>query len=146
MRRKDRAAVVTAIELLGELRAREAAPTLVQMLLFGKDADIHDSRMPGKQPPPPHDASPAVAALMKIGVPSLKPLTDRLVAITTNTQDNDTLSLYCYWPVEKILGPELGKEHLMLLCKRDNRAKESEFVKIAIDFMDLVIRVKSEDK
>jgi len=42
LKKENRAAVVTAIEVLGELRAEEAVPTLSKMLLYGVKGDIHD--------------------------------------------------------------------------------------------------------
>jgi len=135
LRTKNRPAVVAAIELLGELRAAETAPELAQMLLFGNKKDIHDQRKM-KEPLPPDETSPAVAALIKIGIPSLKPVTEQLLAITKETKDKYSLSLHCLWVIKGILKPQIGKAYLTQLCGKDERAAKSEFVKDGFNFMD----------
>ena len=42
LKKKNRAAVVAAIELLGELRAEEAVPVFMNMLLFAAREDVYD--------------------------------------------------------------------------------------------------------
>lgn len=144
LRTKNRGAMVAAIELLGELRAEESVPVLVQLLLFGKKGDIHDSGFIKKLPLPPDQAAPAVKALIKIGIPSLKPVTEQLVKITKETKDYNTLALHCLCVIKNVLGPELGKAYLTQLIKSNKHAAKSRFVTDGLHFMDVYIKVKQK--
>jgi hypothetical protein len=137
LRTKNRPAVVAAIELLGELKVAEAAPELARMLLFGEEEDIHTPRHIMQTPPPPDISSPAVAALIKIGIPSLKPVTEQLVSITRNTPDKDVLYLYSLWVIKGVLRPQLGKAYLAQVCERDERVANGGSVKDGLRFMDI---------
>jgi len=132
-----REVVVSAIQLLGELRAREAVRPLVGLLLYGRRADIHDlpRREIGKQPEPPDAAAPAVLALIQIGAPSLGPVTERLVTIAEDAKDKNHLWLHCLWVIKGVLGPRLGKAYLEQLRATDERARASAFVSRGLRFM-----------
>lgn len=142
---KDRPAVVAAIEILGVLRAAEAAPVLARLLLFGHKADIHDKRFGGGEPQP-HRSAPAVQALIRIGMPSLKPVTEQLLAITEDTQDRNALQRHCLWVVKGVLGPRLGRAYLTQLCDTDQRARNSRFVTQGFRFMDLFIETENQQR
>ena len=138
--KKNRAAFLAAVEVLGELRAEQAAPALTRFLLVGKKMDIHDRYEDPAIRALPHHAAPTVQALVSIGTPSLKPVTEQLVAITERTRDKYTLQLHCHWVIKGVLGPRLGKAYLTQLCERDPRARDSAFVKEGFDFMDLFMK------
>jgi len=73
----------SAIILLGQVRATEAVPFLVEQLdflVFYKES---------KRPQPTEDAHPCVDALIRIGLPSLKPLLGRV----QQTEDEKILRL-----------------------------------------------------
>lgn len=144
LRTKNRGAVVAAIELLGKLRAVEAVPSLIQLLLFGKKGDIHDPGQTLRFSAPPPEAASSVRALIKIGTPSLKPVTEQLVKISKETADYETLALHCLWVIKDVLGPELGKVYLTQLIKNDERAAKSRFVTDGLHFMDIYIKIKQK--
>lgn len=139
LRRENRAAVLAAIELLGELRAKEAVPVLVSLLRFGRTGTIQD-RPVRRIPEPPHLRAPAVQALIDIGVPSLGPVTKQLVALTDETEAKYVLQLHCLWVIKGVLGPKLGKAHVNILLKTNKRAQKSKFVAEGPHFMDVFIR------
>jgi len=124
IRESDRPTTVAAIELAGTLRAKEAVPHLVNLLLYGKKGDIKDLMDIGRIPPPPDSASPAVQALIDIGVPSLEPVCKKLVSTSKPTKNKSTLRLHCVWVIWKILGTDLGMEYLLLCQKKYPEAKE----------------------
>ena len=145
LRAKNRAAVVTAVELLGDLRAEEASAALADLLLFGEKADIHasdDEEL--KDPPLPETRAPAVAALIKIGVPSLKPVTKQLLSIADENKDKDVLCYHCVWVIKGVLGARLGKAYLEDLVSKDKAAAQSKFVNYGIKFMDTYAKAAGE--
>ena len=144
LRQTNRHAVLSAIELLGELRAPEAAEPLCDLLLYGWKGDISDpTRFPMKFPLP-DEAAPAVPALTKIGIPALKPVTEKLIAIQEDTADWGSLQLHCLWVIKDILGPRLGKAYIAHLLESDQRAARSQIVKDGLRFMDLQIMATGE--
>jgi hypothetical protein len=121
IRESDRPTTVAAIELAGELRAKEAVPYLVELLLYGKKKDITERRETPSLPPPPDKRAPALQALIDIGVPSLAAVREKLVSASASkrTETTDTLRLHCVWVIWKVLGTDLGKEYLVL-CQEKN--------------------------
>lgn len=86
-----------AIVLLGQLRAVESAPLLVENLdfkVFYKDV---------KRPQPPEDLYPCVGALIEIGMPAIEPVLRR----AGMSDDEDVLRNTAY-VVKKILGRKLA--------------------------------------
>lgn len=145
LRATNRPAVVTAVKLLGELRAEEATPALAGLLLFGEKADIHASMEEiGKIPARPDSRAPAVAALIKIGMPSLKPVQKQLLAITNENKDKGVLCYHCLWVIKGVLGPRLGKAYLEDLASKDKAAAQSEFVIYGIKFMATYAKATGE--
>jgi hypothetical protein len=145
LRETNRPAVVTAVKLLGNLRAEEASAALADLLLFGERADIHaslDEEL--KDLLPPDTLAPAVAALIKIGVPSLKPVTKQLLSISDENKDKDVLCYHCLWVIKGVLGPRLGKAYLEDLASKDKAAAQSEFVNYGIKFMDTYAKTAGE--
>jgi hypothetical protein len=124
VRTANRPAMIKAIQLAGKLRAKEAVPLLVDLLLYGKKEDIQDRRDIGKQPEPPDVGAPAVEALIDIGVPSLGPVSDKLAATATEPKNKHTLRLHCTWVIWKVLGTDLGYEYLVLWHNKNPQAKE----------------------
>jgi hypothetical protein len=141
LRKNNREAVLAAVELLGRLRAEEAAPVLTEMLLFGWRGDITDKNRWGKLPLPPDKATPVVPALARIGTPSLHHVKEKLLSIGQEDANKNTWKLHCLWVIKDILGPELGKAYLENLLKEDKRAKGNEWVKDGLRFMDLCIEL-----
>lgn len=82
LRKSNRSAVVAAIKLLGELRTKEAAPVLAELVLFGPREDAQDGDCLRAMVPSPHNAAPGVLAPIRIGMPALPPVTEQLLAIT----------------------------------------------------------------
>jgi len=125
IRESDRPTTVAAIELAGELRAKEAVLHLADLMLYGKTGPIEDPVEIGRVPAPPDAAAPAVQALIDIGVPSLGAVREKLVSAgaAKRTNTTDTLRLHCVWVVWKILGTDLGKEYLVLCQEKDPEPK-----------------------
>jgi len=144
LRQTNRRAVLTAIELLGDLRAAEAAEPLSDLLLYGWKSEIRDSMERGRIPPPPDKAAPAVPALSKIGVPALRPVTEKLIAIQEDTENRNRLQLHCLWVIKDILDPRLGKAYIAHLLETDERAANSRSVKDGLNFMDVFLAVGDE--
>ena len=124
IRESDRRTTVAAIQLAGALRAKEAVPHLVDLLLYGKEANIEDVERTRRDPAPPDSAAPAVQALINIGMPSLEAVCQKLVSTAKPTKNKNTLRLHCVWVIWKVLGTDLGKEYLLLCQKRHPKAKE----------------------
>jgi len=124
-RESDRATTVAAIELAGALRAKEAVPHLVDLLLYGRTGDITKQRETPSLPPPPDKRAPAVQALVDIGVPSLAAVRDKLVSASASkrTETTNTLRRHCVWVVWKVLGTDLGKTYLVLCQEKDPEPK-----------------------
>ncbi len=141
LRESDRPRTVAAIELAGTLRAKEAVPHLVDLLLYGKKADIEDFRQTPRIPARPDSAAPAVQALIDIGMPSLEAVCQKLVETSKpTTRNKDALRLHCVWVIWKVLGADLGREYLILCQKRYPEAK-----KVFSDLMNFVwFRKKAE--
>jgi hypothetical protein len=137
LRNTNRHAVLSAIALLGDLRAAAAAGALCDLLLYGWEGDIRDPMHDPLKVPRPDVAGPAVPALSKIGIPALKPVTEKLIAIQEGTENRGRLQLHCLWVIKDILGPRLGKEYIAHLLETDERAANSQFVKDGLRFMDL---------
>lgn len=126
LRESDRATVVAAIELAGKLRAKEAVPQLVDLLLFGPEADLKD--LPKDQQvlrlqEPPEVTAPAVKALIDIGIPSLEPVCQRLAALKPDTENRQRIRGHCAWTLYRILGTELGEQYLLLYVKSHPESK-----------------------
>jgi hypothetical protein len=102
-----RGTVKSAIDVLGELRAEEAIPLLVQNLtleVFYKET----KRTQGVT-----DLFPAVGALIKIGIQSIDPVLQR----STQADDADLLRTSSA-VVRGVLGPELAKARVQLELRR----------------------------
>jgi hypothetical protein len=99
-----------AMGLLGEYRAVEAVPVLVENLglyVFYKES---------KRPQLPEDQYPAGGALIRIGVPALAPVTAKVM----ETDDENVLRLAGV-VIRGVLGDELGSEFIRL-----RRSKEPD--------------------
>ena len=125
LRESDRATVVAAIELAGKLRAKEAVPQLVDLLLFGQKADLKDSPKNVERPDrePPDAVAPAVQALIDIGIPSLEPVCEKLAALKPDTENRQRIRYHCTWTLLRILGTEMGEQYLLLYVKAHPESK-----------------------
>jgi len=141
----NRGAIVDAVELLGELRVAEAVPVLSEMLLFGREGTIHDMEEESR-PAPPDITSPAVRALIKIGMPALPILTDKLLAIREGTPDKSTLALNCFWVIKGILGPRLGLAYIVQLREDNPSARNDALLQDGLRFMGLSIGGTGSDR
>lgn len=117
--------VKDAMMLLGKLRAIEAVPLLVRNITF--QAFYKNT----KRPQPPEDQFPAVAALIEIGEPSLRPVLERLAK-----EDGEELQL----AGTSVLRGVLGKDGAQALLAKgasiltDEQAKAR--IKSAIALID----------
>jgi len=141
LRRENRAAVIVAIQLLGDLRAKEAAPVLAGLLRFGYRGELTDSHF-RRIPDHPHKRGPAVKALIQIGVPSIEPVAEQLLAMSKATEHQAVLQRHCLWVIRGVLGPDLATEYLKGLIETDERAKDNDFVKQGLRFMELYDKAK----
>jgi len=124
IRESDRPTTIAAIELAGQLRAKEAVSHLVDLLLYGKKGPIEDLRRVRRKPEPPDLRAPAVQALINIGMPSLEAVCQKLVSTSKPIENRDTLRRHCVWVIWKVLGTDLGAEYMRLAQKRHPEAKE----------------------
>jgi hypothetical protein len=124
IRESDRPTTVAAIELAGELRAKEAVLHLADLMLYGKTGPIEDPVEIGRVPARPDSAAPAVRALIDIGMPSLEAVSQKLLSTSKSTLMNkNTLRLHCLWVIWKVLGTDLGKAYLVLCQERHPEPK-----------------------
>ncbi|MHC4248337.1 MAG: hypothetical protein ACYS9X_04340 [Planctomycetota bacterium] len=122
--------VVLAIGLLGELRAEEAVEPLLGLLLYGRQRDLVPRDYLERIPDPEND-SPAVAALVGIGTPSLEPVTEVVLGLEYGTKDmgwNSLRSAYCFHVIERVLGKDLELPYLKALVEKHEHAAGSRFI------------------
>lgn len=113
---EERGAVISAIHVLGEMRAVEAVDTLVHYIDF-----------PASNKPVSHglrplgEVYPAVAALIKIGNPSLPAVVE---VLKTSTEGDDVVMNNCGWIISHVLSPELVKSYLEIALKAEKDPKK----------------------
>lgn len=114
-----RASLVSAIKVLGELRAVEAAETLVTYIDFfsgDRKAVFQRIRLPSEK-------YPAVKALVNIGRPAIPAIIHRLPELLAALQDQyDRRGLVlrnCAWVLFEIEGPEARLLHLKLALESE---------------------------
>lgn len=106
----NRPAVLAAACLLGNLRAPEAIPALLDIILLFEY---------GWYEAPPAgvlswvNGSPAGDALIKIGLPAVNPLVMRLVSDDKSIRDPISTRYLCGFVIEDILGYHLTAQYLM---------------------------------
>jgi hypothetical protein len=112
-----------AILLLGDLRAPEAVPTLLENLEYSNPREVFRTG--------PLDQGawfPAVEALIKIGMPAVDPVVERL-----GRCDAEGLQRWnCCWILEKILGPKLAHMRVQFAIEEARDAKTRENLQEAI--------------
>lgn len=118
-----RASLVSAIKVLGELRAVEAAETLVTYIDYfsgDRKAAFQRIRLPSEK-------YPAVKALVNIGRPAIPAIIHRLPELLAALQDKDNLKdrvlRNCAWVLFEIEGREPAVLHLNLELERENDAE-----------------------
>jgi len=103
--------------LLGDLRAVEAVPTLVDDLEYKNPRTLlHGLLDKGGW-------YPAVEALSKIGMPAVGPIIDKLGSYTEDCLGREL----CCWIIKEVLGARLGKVRLEMAIEesREPAAKEN---------------------
>ena len=115
--------VKTAIRLLGELRAEQYVPLLIDNLTF--EVFYKDS----KRPQAIEDLFPSVGALIKIGIPSIEPILKKVKST------NDTAVLRAATAVfHGVLGDDLAERRLTIELRNEgedaNRRRLSEMLQL----------------
>jgi len=96
-----------AIQLLGDLRASEAVPALLENMCY-RNPERAD--LPGMIYRYGGEAYPAAMALSKIGMPAVQPLIARLSVPGVAASERTT----CLWTMKAILGEKLAKAQLQM--------------------------------
>ena len=114
-----RASLLSAVKVLGELRASEAAETLVSYIDYAsadRDAYFLRTRLPSED-------YPAVKALINIGRPSIPAILHRLpellAALQGEVNQRARFLRNCVWVLFEIEGPEAMVLHLKLAQERE---------------------------
>jgi len=118
-----RASLVSAIKILGELRAVEAAETLVTYI----DYFSGDRKAAFQRIPLPSEKYPAVKALVNIGRPVIPAIIHRLPDLLAALQDEEDrrgrVLRNCAWVLFEIEGREPAISHLNIELERENDAE-----------------------
>jgi hypothetical protein len=118
-----------AIMLLGELRATEAIPTLLDNLDF-KNPRITSKTSRGSLYL--GDVYPAAEALRKIGAPAVDPLIDRLGAYT----DHSGGRRRCCFVLKHVLGNDMARARLQLAIERAPKDDVKRNLSAALVYFD----------
>jgi len=103
-----------AIMLVGEFRAIEAIPVLIENIEYINPKSIVSDEMISIV-----DYSPSAEALVKIGMPTIEPVIEKL-----GTYDRDCLGRQiCAWIIKEVLGVKLGRYKLQLAIEETKDAK-----------------------
>jgi len=98
-----------SILLLGDLRASEAVPVLVENIEYENTKIIDVWGHLDKS-----ERYPAVEALIKIGMPSVEPVIEKMARY-----DKECVARYnCVFIIERILGTHLAKEKLKIVIEQ----------------------------
>lgn len=134
LQKKNNLAVFHAVLLLANLRAEEAIPHLLDILLFDvwgwyKDKSEGGIDLPAGRPL-------IVEALVIIGLPSLEPVTKRLLSIKENTSNPIKTASFCRWVIKDILGTRLAEQYFLFQSEQyPEDSKEHKCLKEAADIM-----------
>ena len=86
--------------MLGELRAIDAIPVLIENIEYKNSRSFFDDRIPTLV-----ELFPAVEALMKIGMPAIDPVIEKLGTYDKECQGRRN----CVWIIKDVLGIYLGR-------------------------------------
>lgn len=129
--------VVTAIEVLGELRAGEAVDALAKYLTFrATDEEII------RRIELPEEIYPAVGALIRMGRPAIDPVID---ALSESKNDDPVLLRNCVRIIVAVgelrrEGYRLARYHLNMLIKYENDQKRRNAITRIIEYLDMIIQ------
>jgi len=111
----NRPAVVAAAKILGDLRAKEAIPALLEIILLSEDGWYKDSNETMSLPL--DRRTYASDALVKIGLPALKPVTERLLSRNKSLVNPTNTGTICYYIIEYLLGYRLAEQYFVQTAK-----------------------------
>jgi hypothetical protein len=100
-----------AILLLGDLRASEAVPALMENLCY---RNPESTNMPRLELRYGGFAYPAARSLSKIGMPAVQPLLARLGVLTATAPEREI----CLWTLREILGEGLAKAQVEIAMEK----------------------------
>ena len=129
--------VVTAIEVLGGLRAVEAVDVLAKYLTFrATDEEII------RRIELPEEMYPAVGAFLKIGRPAIDPVID---ALSESQNDDPVLFRNSVWIIVTVgelrgEGIRLARYHLNMLIKYEKDQKRRNAITRVIEYLDKIIQ------
>lgn len=104
---------ITAIDLLGTMRAEEATEVLLRNLLIGERPSGGATEVADVS-----DLLPAARALISIGMESVRAILSQRNAYLNGEVDKKTLKIYAYI-IEKVLTPPMAKSVLRDLAERE---------------------------
>ena len=110
LQQEKKPAVVCAIDLLGELRAEESAPSIAELIDFSTTVNVDAPIM--RLPIIGGRDFPAAVALARIGLPSMP----QVLEMVRNRGNKFWVNMTAAWVSVRILGPlaETGQTHLIL--------------------------------
>ena len=109
---KEPTSAVLAMRLLGEFRATEAVPSLVLRIDYLDSRTAISGRYYRTE-----ESFPAAAALVKIGMPAIGPVLDKLGQYKGDCRGREL----CAWVLKKVLGEKLVKMRLQLAVEQAKR-------------------------
>jgi hypothetical protein len=113
-----------AILLLGDLRASEAAPLLLENIEYRNPREFFGSMMTNTE------WYPAVEALSKIGMPSVDPTVIKLSHVDPKSKAAEL----CCWTLTEILGPRLARMRVQIAIEETPDASAREKLKAALPY------------
>lgn len=114
-----------SILLLGDLRAIEAVPILLENLEY-----INPKTLSGTIPK--MLAYPAAEALSKIGMPAVDPTIKKLNEYESNSEGSNT----CCWILQKILGVKLAKARIQIAIDETKEENIKKNLQNALSFIE----------
>lgn len=113
-----------SILLLGELRAVEAVPVLIEDIGYKNPRSIVAT-----EPLDKDGWYPAVEALSKIGMPAIEPIIKKL-----GGYDEECLGReLCCWVIKKVLGPRLGRVRLEIAIEESKKPEVKKNLQAAVN-------------